>query len=340
MQVTKNRFSRTANYRSIIHGVLVLAISLPLLSCNDGTNQDSDRGDDLRTIGILKFVRHPALDDTEQGLMDRINSSELSDSLEIRFVRNVADANAQRASSIAELMTINEVDVIVAIATPAAQAVANIPSEIPLVYGAVSDPEGAGIIPSERATGIKNVGPSIVQSALAHINQWFPKARTLGTIYNPSEQNSVYVQGILSSLADSVGLELIQLPVQQPSELPAAMESLSQRADVIYSANDNTFNSAISAAVEISIETGTPLILGDISTLEAGATAAIGLDYYDMGSDVGDIVLRILGGESVSDIAPSGPPRASFWINTSATDLLQIDIPDSVLSLADSTVQY
>lgn len=299
----------------------------------------SDTSTEEVVVGIIKFVRHPALDETERGLIEEIESNEISDSLNIRFEQHVVDANVQRASTAAEVLTQREVDLIVAIATPAAQAVSNISSNIPLVYTAVSDPEGAGIIPSDRTTGIKNVGPSIIQTALDRILLWFPDTRIIGTVYNPSEQNSVYVQNILSDITSSYDLNLVQIPVRQSSEVSQAIQSLVQRVDILYSANDNTFNSAISPAVEISLSSGVPLFLGDLSTISSGALGAIGLDYYDMGKRTGKIVAKILSGTDVSNIAPSGPPEASFWINADIANEMRIAIPDTIFSVADSVIR-
>jgi len=319
----------------LLFAMLIVMLFLP--GCNQKEARDQAETANLdRTVGILKFVRHPALDDTENGIIDRIMGSTLADSLNIKLEQRVADGSAQTAASISELLIQRNVDITVGIATPAAQAIADIPSEIPLVYGAVSDPEGSGILKSNRATGIKNVGPSIILTAIEKVREWFPEAETIGTLYNPSEQNSVYVQNILSQIADSLGYSLIQVQIRQPSEVAAAVESLTQRSDVIYSANDNTFNASIEPAIEVSRSTNTPLILGDLSTLASGATAAIGLDYYEMGQQVGDIVLRILSGESPDTIPPSGPPPPSFWINMDAVTRIQVVVPESVLASADS----
>lgn len=322
--------------------VIVCALILGTAGCSDGRDSDSTSSTqssrEVKHVEIIKFVAHPALDDTERGIIDYLTSQSAAGGIEVRIERNNAKGSPQIAKQLAELASTGSTDLIVAIATPAAQAVARTPSEIPLVYGAVSDPVGAGILPSERATGIKNVGPNIIDHALKFIRLAFPDARTLGSIYNPAEQNSQYVQDLIKTFAPKYNFDYISNTVSGSTQVAAAVEALAVRADVIYSANDNTVNSAIGAVVAITRAARKPFVLGDLSTLESGALAAVGLEYYKMGRQVGALAGQILEGTPVVELPPRDAPEPEIWLNKAVEDELPKPITNQARKMVTNTL--
>jgi putative tryptophan/tyrosine transport system substrate-binding protein len=293
-----------------------------------------------RTVVIIKFATHPALDETEAGVLDVLNEAKRSNpalaNLEIQ--RQNANGNPQLAKQLAETATQPEVDVIVAIATPAAQAVARTPSSIPLIYGAVADPQGAGILQEGRATGIRNVGENIIDRALMFMRRAFPRARRLGTIFNPAEQNSVYVQEILKRLAPKHGFELKQTEVLDKAQVASAAELLSTDCDLIYSANDNTVNAAVASVVAVARSSRKPFILGDLSTLASGAFAAIGLEYRSMGRDVGAMALKVINGAPISSLPAKGAPEPHIWLNLETARALNIVLPKAAAEMVNKSI--
>jgi len=251
-----------------------------------------------------------------------------------------ANGNQQRAKELAEISNRSNVKLIVAIATPAAQAVSRTPSNIPLLYGAVADPQGAGIIPSSRATGIQNAGPKVIRKAISTIHKVFPEAKRIGTIYNPSEQNSVYVQSLVKQFSDSLKLELVQRTVTDPTQLSSVTEALVSNVDLVYSANDNTVNSGVASVVSVCLAKNKPFIIGDLSTLSQGPLMAVGLEYYSMGRQLGVIAEQILKGKTIADIPPEGPPDPEVWLNNNTRIELNITMPPEVSSFIDSTLSY
>lgn len=281
------------------------------------------------TVAIIKFVRHPALDATEAGIVGALESARATNPRlrDLRIERYEAQKNPQVAKQLAESVSRDDVSLIIAIATPAAQAVARTPSTIPLLYAAVADPEGAGILASGRATGIRNAGDRVVADALTFMRAAFPKSKTLGTLYNPSEQNSVYVKEILKRLAPRHGFSLEEETVTDPTQVATAAEVLSQKVDIIYSANDNTVNAGVAAVVAVTRAKRLPFVLGDLSTLSSGATAAVGLEYGQMGRDVGTMAVRLLTGTPLRALPPRDCPAPTVWANARSLKLLNIRLP-------------
>jgi putative ABC transport system substrate-binding protein len=254
--------------------------------------------------------------------------------------RYSADAKPQQAKELAETVTRSDIRLIIAIATPAAQAVARTPSNIPLLYGAVADPVGAGILPSKRSTGIQNAGPDIILKGIKFIQLFFKGVKRIGTIYNPSEQNSLYVQRLMKSFCDSLNIELVQRTVTDATQLSSMTEDLISSVDVIYSANDNTVNKGIATVVSVCNAKKKPFVIGDLSTLPKGAWIAIGLEYRSMGIELGMMAEQILQGKSISDLPPQGPPEAKVWVNMNVLNALGLQVPLSVKVHIDSLVIY
>jgi len=204
------------------------------------------------------------------------------------------------------------------------------PSVIPHIYGAVADPKGAKIIPSERSTGIQNSGEPIIREALTFIKSVFGAKVKIGTIYNPKEQNSVYVQELMKSICKELGVELKQVTTETTSQLNGITNSLCQSVDVIYSANDNNVNSGVATITAVTSKYNKPFIIGDLSTLNEGALFAIGLKYSSMGIDLADISYEILLGKSIKNYPPQVAPKPEIWMNEKVQKELKFKLEENI----------
>lgn len=280
-------------------------------------------------IVVLKYTTHPALDELEGSFLERLRSNVKGNPAlaNIEIEKYNAGGNQQRAMEYARIATDPHVKLVLAIGTPAAQAVFRTDSPIPLLYGAVANPKDAGLIPSARATGIQNASPQIIDQAVAFIHTMFPGATRIGTLYNPSEQNSVGVQKLIQASCDARNLQLIQVTVNDSSQVFSRAEYLASQVDVIYSANDNTVNSGVASVVQVATNTRKPFVIGDLSTLAKGPLAAVGLDYGEMGKDLADMAVEILSGKPLSAVPPRTAPPPQIWINESALKELGLSVP-------------
>jgi len=283
-------------------------------------------------IVVLKYITHLDLDEHEESFIKRLRSNVNGNPTlsNIEIEKYNAGGNQQRAMEYARLTTDPHIKLILAIGTPAAQAVFRTESPIPLLYGAVANPKDAGLIPSARATGIQNASPQIIDQAVAFIHTMFPGATRIGTLYNPSEQNSVGVQKLIQASCDARNLQLIQVTVNDSSQVFSRAEYLASQVDVIYSANDNTVNSGVASVVQVATNTRKPFVIGDLSTLAKGPLAAVGLDYGEMGKDLADMAVDILSGKPLSEIPPRPAPPPQIWINESALKELGLSVPSSL----------
>lgn len=262
-------------------------------------------------IVIIKYATHPALNDVENGFLEEFKKAKG----DVKIIQMNANGNPLSAKQLAESATARKPGAILALATPASQAVARTSSEVPFVYAAVSDPEGAGLI-SARSTGIRNVDDAIIGSALDSIMEFKKDTKKIGSIYNPSEQNSVFVQGILSRLCKERGLELIVRTAYEPEQLGPMAEQLAKSIDVLYCANDNNVNSGVRSLAKACKELKLPFVIGELSAVGEGALFGVGVEYAAIGRSLSPLMVEVLrakdGGKFPERL---GAPRAELWLN-------------------------
>ena len=285
-------------------------------------------------IGIIQIIEHPALDAARRGFMDE---------LEARGVKaNYSYHNAQ--GDIATLYTIagnivaSKVDLILAIATPSAQAAANATSEIPILITAVTDPQNAGLVkdfdkPGTNVTGTSDMNP--VEKQLELVKRLVPKASSVGIIYNAGEANSVVQIEIAKKAAEKLGLKLVLVTVSETSGVFQAAQSLQGRVDAVYVPTDNTVVAALESVIAFCERNKIPLIAGETESVARGALATIGLDYYELGRQTGAMAVEVLNGANPAETPIQFQETAILMINKSAAQRMGITIPQDLLEEAE-----
>jgi putative ABC transport system substrate-binding protein len=230
----------------------------------------------------------------------------------------------------------------VAISTPSAQAAVAAAAAIPVVFAAVTDPLGAKLVrdmyaPGGNVTGVSDLAP--VKKHIELIRKITPKARTIGMLFNPNEPNSYTLVKLMKSTAMGANMTLVQAPARSAAEVPAAARGLVGKADVIFVPTDNTIVAALDAVIKVGLDNRIPVYAGDVDAVKRGAIAAIGVDYYNLGRQAGNIVVRILGGAKPGKIAVAGVDRTNLYVNPGAAAKIGVTIPEDVVSQADEVVK-
>jgi putative tryptophan/tyrosine transport system substrate-binding protein len=293
-------------------------------------------------IGISQIVEHPALDNCRDGFVDGMEEAGFVTSEDVIYDFQNAQGEFSNAISIAQKFKDDNVDIIVAISTPIAQAAAQVTSEIPIIIGAITDPVAANIAESwessgNNITGMSDAAPNEAQLKL--IPRFFPDATRVGTIYNAGEANSVVQVELSGEICQELGLELVEVTASNSSEVLMAAQSLVGRVDVFYIVTDNVAVSAISSIVKVSLEEKIPIILADPTNIPDGGFASFGIDYFTLGQKSAEKAVQILEGKSPSEI-PIGkldkPEELKFVINMDIAQQLNLEVPDDLLMEADS----
>lgn len=297
----------------------------------------SNKKSDTLKIGIAKIVQHPALDDIEKGVMDVVTEK----GIKAQFDLQNANGDVNTAAQIANQFKVKKVDVAVGIATPVAVALATTLKDIPVVFGTVTDPLGAGLV-DDLSHGKNNVtGMSDAIPTVDHIKLFAEIAnlKTLGYIYTSNEANSVSSLELVKEGCKQAGIELVTQSITQSSEVMQAAQSIINRVDGIYLTTDNTVFSAISTLVEIFGKAKKPIFSGDVTAAkEGGIFMASGFNYYKAGRATGEIVVKILNGEKPENIPVrfmTEPSDSDILLNFDVAKECGIDFSDELKNSAN-----
>ncbi len=313
---------------TIILIAAITAASFTVLSAN-GTVEDDGR----LQIGISKLMVHPALDSIEQGIKDYLEDS----GIEAVYETQTANGEISTASSIAQLFQTEGKDIVVGIATPTAQALANVFQDIPVVYATVTDPESAGLVGLPNVCGTSDMVP--VGEQLRIIEE-VTGAKRLGMVYTSAESNGITLMEAMKEECMANGIELITASVSNSSEVMTAAQSIIDRVDAMYVSTDNTVISAIAALSAVCSENAVPLFSADTtSSFGTDVLIAGGFDYYQSGRLTGEVIKRILDGEEPVSIGTLYLENLEIYINLDVADTLGIAIPESILARASYVIR-
>ncbi|WP_294428023.1 ABC transporter substrate-binding protein [uncultured Treponema sp.] len=299
----------------ILAAVTALISLAALTSCNKKAASGDSASAKSVKIGIAKIVQHVALDSVEQGIVDVLNENGVNATFDLQN----ANGDPNTAAQIAMKYRDENVDVAVGIATPVALALANVLDEIPVVFGTVTDPLGAGLVSTlehgeRNVTGMSDAIPTEQHIALF---KQLTGIKTLGYIYTTGEANSVSSLELVKKGCEQAGLALVTQAITNSSEVKQAAETIVDRVDGLYLTTDNTVFSALSALKQVFEEGKKPIFSGDVTGAQSGGCViASGFNYYKAGRATGEMVLQILNGEKPSEI----PVR--FMTEPSDSDLL------------------
>ena len=292
-------------------------------------------------IGISKIVAHPALDAIEKGIQEVVKK-EYPDA---RFDPQNANGEMSTASSIAQKFKSENVTLAVGIATPTAQSLVNAIKDRPVIFSAVTDPAGAGLVAStdkgeKNVTGISDMTP--VKAQIELLNSITP-IKTLGHVYTSSEANAVSLANIAREVCKQMGIKFVETTVSNSAEVKQAVQTIAGRVDGVYISNDNTVVSALAAVASVAKKHKIPVMSADPSSAEATPVlAAWGHDYYKMGRATGRLVIRILKGEKPENIPTIFMTDASdvdLLINLDVANELGLTFPEEVIAKANSIVE-
>lgn len=290
-------------------------------------------------IGIVQLVEHNALDAANKGFVDGLKERGYEEGKNITIDRQNAQADQSNLQNIGQRFVNDKVDLICAIATPAAQTVANLTKDIPIVGTAITDYEGAKLVASNNApkgnvTGTSDMNP--VKEQIDLLMKLCPNAKTIGTIYCSSEVNSEVQVKAMKEYAESKGLKVEIATISTVNDIQQAAQSLVGKVDVFYEPTDNIIASAMPTLTAITDPAKKPVICGEPNMVKAGGLATYGIDYYKLGVQTGLMAADILEGKAKpADMAIQLAKDLKVTVNKANAAALGITIPDDVLNGAD-----
>lgn len=324
--------------RGLILTIIVLfaiLITTFVFEVGKSTSETETNIDDSnKTVGILQYVSHPALNDIRQGVEDGLEKAgyKQGENLTIEYQNGQADQS--NLDTMSQQLVQQDPDALVGIATPAAQSLANTTQDIPTVLGAVTDPVGANLVddmqePGGNLTGVSDKAPVDQQMELT--KELLPDTEKIGILYSSTEDNSKYQVAEAREEAENSGFEVETFPVPSTNEISQTVQTMTDEVDTIYVPLDNTIANAMPAVVNEADKTETPIIPSVDTMVEQGGLATISVNQYDLGVKSGEMVADILDGNA----EPATTPIYTFdtgdiIINQEQAEKLNIELPDSI----------
>lgn len=323
MKYIKARFSTLIISLCIFSGVLPVHASQEIL------------------IGISKIVAHPALDALENGVQDGITAH----FPHAKFDLQNANGELSTAASIAQKFKAENVDIAVGIATPTAQALVGAIKDRPVLFCAVTDPQGAGLVKDvkkgeKNVTGTSDMTP--VKEQIELLNRIKP-IKTLGHVYCSNEANAVTLADIARQVCKDLDIQFVETTVTNSAEVKQAVQTIAPRVDGIYLSNDNTIFSALSAVTSVAMKHKIPVMSADPSSaVDNDVLAAWGFDYYKMGRRTGLLAADILKGakpENIPTVYMTDPSDVDLLINLDVAKKLNLHFPDEIVKNANKVIE-
>lgn len=305
----------------------VLATALVALAVLSGCSKNNGKV----KIGVLQLVQHDALDANYQGFVDGLAKEGYVDGDNIVIDYQNASGDQSNCVTIAQKFVSDGVDLIFAIATPAAQAVANLTTTIPVVVSSVTDPESANLVksnamPGTNVTGTSDLTPCAAQISL--LKQLLPEAKTVGMLFCSSEENSRFQINLAEAECKRLGLSYVEATVSNTNEVQQVVQSLVGKVDAIYSPTDNMIASSMATVAMVANENRIPVIVGEEGMVKNGGLATYGLNYYELGKQTAVMAAQILRDKTdPAEMPIQYLTSCDFSYNPDTAAILGIEIP-------------
>ncbi|MDH6364163.1 putative ABC transport system substrate-binding protein [Enterococcus sp. PF1-24] len=318
----------------IIFGILIGSFVKEVTTTT--TTKDSETEEVLK-VGILQYVSHEALDQISEGVVEGLAERGYveGENLEIIFYNGQGDQS--KLATMSQQLIDKKCDVLVGVATPAAQSLANATSSIPIIMAAITDPIKADLVqsleePGGNITGLSN-RPS-VEDQFALAAELLPKAKKIGILYSSAEDNSKSQVESATVAATALGLEVSEYVVNSTNEIAQTVEVMAEKADYIYLPQDNMIATAMPTVVAEANKSMTPIVTSVDTMVEAGGLVSIGQNQKDLGFESGKMVADALDGRKPATTPVYIYTKVEAVINMQQAEFLGIEIPEKVLAEA------
>ena len=314
--------------RKLLAPLLVVGILLTsLISLHQ---LKADKKKDVFRIGISQFITHQSLDATREGFVDELAKQGYIEGKNIEIDLQNAQGEQRNLKTISQQLAESS-DVVLAIATPSAQSLANTTQTTPVIFSAVTDPVSAKLVesrehPGGNVTGTSDQSSDAISTQINLIKKVLPKAKTIGILYTQSEPNSVVQKDEAKRLLEEKGFTVVEKTILDSNNVKAAAESLMAEVDMVFVPTDNIISSTMETVKQVSIKHKVPVFGGSTEMVAVGGLYNYGTNYEELGRQTARMLVRILKGEKPENIAVELPEKLELHTNQEMADALGIDI--------------
>ena len=314
--------------------IFILSIALIMIfSCSKTENNQTNNSEMIK-IGIIQLVEHPALDQAYKGFVDGLKEEGYEEGKNVEFDYQNAQGEQANCITISQKFLNDKSNLILAIATPAAQAAANLIKDIPILVTAVTDPETAKLVekneaPGGNVSGTSNLTP--VDEQMELLKKLVPDVKTVALMYNSSEQNSKFQIDMAKRKLDEMGISYMEATITNPNDIQQVVQSIIGKAEAIYIPTDNMLAAGMPNVISVTEPAKIPVICGEVDMLKSGGLATYGISHYDLGKLTSKQAVKILRGEAEPASMPIEYLQTPILsINTNAAEKLGIIIPENI----------
>ena len=314
--------------RKLLAPLLVVGILLTsLISLHQ---LKADKKKDVFRIGISQFITHQSLDATREGFVDELAKQGYAEGKNIEIDLQNAQGEQRNLKTISQQLAESS-DVVLAIATPSAQSLANTTQTTPVIFSAVTDPVSAKLVesrehPGGNVTGTSDQSSDAISTQINLIKKVLPKAKTIGILYTQSEPNSVVQKDEAKRLLEEKGFTVVEKTILDSNNVKAAAESLMAEVDMVFVPTDNIISSTMETVKQVSIKHKVPVFGGSTEMIAVGGLYNYGTNYEELGRQTARMLIRVLKGEKPENIAVVLPEKLELHTNQEMADALGIDI--------------
>ncbi len=290
----------------------------------------ADKKKDVFRIGISQFITHQSLDATREGFVDELAKQGYVEGKNIEIDLQNAQGEQRNLKTISQQLAESS-DVVLAIATPSAQSLANTTQTTPVIFSAVTDPVSAKLVesrehPGGNVTGTSDQSSDAISTQINLIKKVLPKAKTIGILYTQSEPNSVVQKDEAKRLLEEKGFTVVEKTILDSNNVKAAAESLMAEVDMVFVPTDNIISSTMETVKQVSIKHKVPVFGGSTEMIAVGGLYNYGTNYEELGRQTARMLIRVLKGEKPENIAVELPEKLELHTNKEMADALGIDI--------------
>ena len=313
--------------RKLLAPLLVVGILLTsLISLHQ---LKADKKKDVFRIGISQFITHQSLDATREGFVDELAKQGYIEGENIEIDLQNAQGEQRNLKTISQQLAESS-DVVLAIATPSAQSLANTTQTTPVIFSAVTDPVSAKLVesrehPGGNVTGTSDQSSDAISTQINLIKKVLPKAKTIGILYTQSEPNSVVQKDEAKRLLEEKGFTVVEKTILDSNNVKAAAESLMAEVDMVFVPTDNIISSTMETVKQVSIKHKVPVFGGSTEMVAVGGLYNYGTNYEELGRQTARMLVRVLKGEKPENIAVELPEKLELHTNQEMADALGID---------------
>lgn len=319
---------------------LIMLLVITAAGCGTKPQEADSTGTEEKAIynlGIIQIVEHAALDSARQGFLDVLEEKGYKEGENLTVDYQNAQGDQSNLQTIANKFVTDQKDMILAIATPSAITMASATTEIPILITAVTDPVAAKLVesnekPGGNVTGTTDMAP--VKEQFELVQRIIPTAKKVGVLYNSSEVNSQVQVEMVKVAAQELGIEIIEATVTGSAEVMQAAQSFVGKVDAIYAPADNVVASSMASVVSVAEKNQIPLFASVEEMVGDGALGAIGIDYYKLGRQTGEMALRVINGENPAEMPIEALEDVDIIINKGAAERMGVTVPQEIMDQA------